>query len=49
MKNAVILSSADVKKILAEYFKVDEKQVVQTKYSYVIEKEEIQEKKDERN
>lgn len=38
MKDAVILSSADVKKILAEYFKVDEKQIVQTKYSYVIEK-----------
>lgn len=44
MKDAVILSSQDIKKILAEYFHVEEKQVVQTKYSYVIEKNEEEKK-----
>ena len=36
MKNAKVLDQKDVRKILAEYFKVPLECVVNTKYSYVI-------------
>lgn len=36
MKEARILTSAEVRKIIAEHFHVDEKMVMQMKYSYVV-------------
>ena len=36
MQPGIVLSSKDIKEILAEHFKVPEENVVQTKYSYMI-------------
>lgn len=36
MKRAVVLESKDIRKILADYYKVPEKNIVQNKYSYTI-------------
>ena len=40
MSNGIILDADDVKKILAEKFGVDEKDVIKTQYSYIIKKDE---------
>lgn len=40
MKTGIILESKDVIKILAEHFGVEEKQIIKTKYSYMIVEEE---------
>lgn len=42
MSNGVILDSEDIKRIIAEKFGVNEKDVVKTQYSYVVKKETIQ-------
>ena len=39
MSNGIILDADDIKKILAEKFGVDEKDVIETQYSYIIKKE----------
>ena len=36
MKQAVIVEAKDIKKILADYQKVQEKDIMQNKYSYTI-------------
>lgn len=36
MNYGLVLDSSDVKKILAEYFKVEEDKIVKTKYSYIV-------------
>lgn len=36
MKQAVIVEAKDIKKILADYYKVQEKDIMQNKYSYTI-------------
>lgn len=36
MESGIILSQTDTKKILAKILDIDEKQIVQSKYSYVI-------------
>ena len=36
MKNGIILDANDVKKILAEHFNVDESQIINSQYSWVI-------------
>ena len=36
MQSAVVVEGKDIKKILAVYFGVDEKNVIQSKYSYTI-------------
>lgn len=36
MKTSTILESKDVKRIIAKYFKIEESQVIQSKYSYTI-------------
>ncbi len=36
MSNGIILDGDDIKKIIAEKFGVDEKNVVKTQYSYVV-------------
>lgn len=40
-----MLNSADIRKILADYFKIDEKQVVPNRYSFSI-KGEVKEHKE---
>lgn len=40
MSNGIILDADDIKKILAEKFGVDEKDVIKTQYSYIIKKDE---------
>ena len=42
MKNAIVLDSDDVKKLIAKEYKVDEKNVIKSQYSYtvILEKEE---------
>lgn len=45
MKEARILTSAEVRKIIAEHFHVDEKMVMQMKYSYVVQTEDSKEQK----
>ena len=44
MKNAIVLDSDDVKKLIAKEYKVDEKNVIKSQYSYtvILEKEEDQ-------
>lgn len=39
MKEAIVLEQSDIKKLIAEKFGVDEKQVIKTQYSYIIQKE----------
>lgn len=39
MSNGIILEADDIKKILAEKFGVDEKDVIKTQYSYIIKKD----------
>lgn len=39
MSNGIILDADDIKKILAEKFNVDEKDVIKTQYSYIIKKD----------
>lgn len=36
METGIILSQTDLKKLLAKLLKVDEKQIVQSKYSFMI-------------
>jgi len=36
MVQSVMLSQADVKEILADYFKVNVKNIISTRYSYVV-------------
>jgi hypothetical protein len=36
MQTGKVLSTADVKKILAEYFKVSEDKIIVSKYSYIV-------------
>lgn len=36
MKNAVVLDADDIKKILAEKFNVNEKDVIKSQYSYTV-------------
>ena len=40
MSNGIILDADDIKKILAEKFGVDEKDVIKAQYSYIIKKDE---------
>lgn len=36
MQTGKVLSTSDVKKILAEYFKVSEDKIIVSKYSYIV-------------
>lgn len=36
MSNGLILKADDIKRILAEHFHVDEKDVIKTQYTYII-------------
>lgn len=36
MKQGIILESDDVKKIIAEHFKVEEKDVIKSQYTYTV-------------
>ena len=36
MQKGIVLSQADVKKILAEHFKVAEDKIVPTRYSFIV-------------
>ena len=36
MKQAVMLDGKDIRKILADYYKVPEKNIIQNKYSFTI-------------
>ena len=36
MESAIVLSADEVKRILAEHFNVDEKDVFRSQYSYVV-------------
>lgn len=36
MESAIVVDTKEVKKILAEYFGVDEKQVIKSQYSWTI-------------
>lgn len=36
MEQAIILNQSDIKKIVAEYYGIDEKQIITSKYSFVI-------------
>jgi hypothetical protein len=40
MKKAVVLDNDDIKKIIAEHFGVDEKQVIKSQYTYTVVTEE---------
>ena len=40
MKQAVVLETEDVKKIIAEHFKVDGKNVIKSQYTFTVVKEE---------
>lgn len=40
MQTGLILSQNDVKKIIAEHFKVSEDKVIQSKYSFIVVSEE---------
>ena len=39
MSNGIILDADDIKKILAEKFGVEEKDVIKTQYSWIIKKD----------
>ena len=45
MHTGIILSQSDIKKIIAKYFNVPEEKVMQSKYSFIV----IKEEKDGRN
>lgn len=36
MQKGIVLSQADIKKIIAEHFKVSEEKVVPTRYSFIV-------------
>ena len=36
MKNAIVIEQADMKKILADYFGVSEKDVIKSQYSFTV-------------
>lgn len=36
MKNAVVLDAEDIKKLIAEKYGVDEKNVIKSQYSYTV-------------
>ncbi len=36
METGIILNQADIKKIIAKYYNVDEKQIISSKYSFII-------------
>jgi len=36
MEKAIVLDSNDIKKLIAEKFDVDEKQVIKSQYSYTV-------------
>lgn len=40
MQKGIVLSQADIKKIIAEHFKVTEDKVVPTRYSFIVLEEE---------
>lgn len=40
MSNGIILDADDIKRILAEYFHVDEKNIIKSQYSWIIKKDE---------
>ena len=40
MQKVIVLSQADIKKIIAEHFKVKEDKVVPTRYSFIVLEEE---------
>ena len=39
MSNGIILDADDIRKLIAEKFGVDEKDVIKTQYSWIIKKE----------
>lgn len=36
METGIILNQADIKKLIAKYYNVDEKQIISSKYSYIV-------------
>lgn len=36
MDNAIVLNTDDIKKIIAEHFQVEEKNVIKSQYSYTV-------------
>ena len=36
MRHALVLDPADIKKLIAEKFEVEEKQIIKTQYSYIV-------------
>lgn len=36
METGIILNQADIKKIIAQYYNVDEKQIISSKYSFIV-------------
>lgn len=38
MYNAIVLEQSDIKKLIAEKYGVDEKDIIKTQYSYIIAK-----------
>lgn len=44
MNEAIVLDADDIKKILAEKFGVDEKDVIKSQYSFIIKKKPVAEK-----
>lgn len=45
MQNGIILSQQDLKKIIAEHFKVSEDKIISSKYSFIIIKDEEKKQK----
>lgn len=41
MQRGIVLSQADIKKIIAEHFNVPEDRIVSTKYSFVVLEDEL--------
>lgn len=39
MSNGIILDSDDIRKIIAEKFDVDEKDVIKTQYTFIVKKD----------
>lgn len=39
MEKAIVIDSKEVKKILSEHFRVEEKNVIKTQYSWIIKQE----------
>lgn len=40
MQSGIVLNQADVRKIIAEYYHVEEKNVIASKYSFIVVQEE---------